>query len=216
MISELLRMKVIEGAKTMLKYGLVVLTGGNLSARDEESGYVFITPSGVAYETLRPEEIVAVDLDGKIVEGKLRPSVDLNMHLAIYQARSDVFSIAHTHSTYATALSSLGMRLPDITSTLAYTNGPGGIDLVPYYHVFDPMLGKSIVQKMANRYAVLLQNHGVMACGINIHRCLQMALMAEQVSKIYLIAKSIREPFEMEPDKAREIFEHYTTQNGQE
>lgn len=215
MESELLRIHIIEAARDLVKYGLVVLEGGNISARDKDTGLILITPSGLPYDTMRPEDVVAVDLNGKTVEGINKPSVDLNTHLAVYRARSDIFSVAHTHSTFATALSTLGLRLPDVTSTLAYTNGAGGVDIVPYYHVYEPMLGKLIAEKMGSRYAVILQNHGIIASGRSIHHCLQIALMVEQVAQIYLVAKSVGEPIEMDPDRAREIHEHYTNLYGQ-
>ena len=90
------------------KNDLVRWTGGNISARDPESGLVVIKPSGVRYEKLRPEDHVVVDMDGHIVEGKLKPSSDTASHLHIYRHRSDVNGIVHTHSPYATAFAALG------------------------------------------------------------------------------------------------------------
>ncbi|MDH4137997.1 MAG: class II aldolase/adducin family protein, partial [Anaerolineae bacterium] len=85
------------------KYGLVVWTSGNVSARDPESGLVVIKPSGIPYEELRPEHHVVVNLQGDIVEGTLKPSSDTTSHLYIYRHREDVNGVVHTHSPYATA-----------------------------------------------------------------------------------------------------------------
>src|SRR5579875_2381165 len=94
------------------KNGLVTWTGGNVSARDPESGLVVIKPSGILYEELRPEDHVVVNLDGKIVEGKLKPSSDTASHLYIYRHRPDVNGVVHPHSRAATASAPLGRPIP--------------------------------------------------------------------------------------------------------
>ena len=92
--------------------GLVVWTGGNVSARDPESGLVAIKPSGVRYEDLTADKMVVVDLDGRIVEGNHKPSSDTASHLYIYRHRPDVFGVVHTHSRYATAFAAVGWSIP--------------------------------------------------------------------------------------------------------
>src|SRR5438093_4599374 len=94
------------------KNGLVVWTGGNVSARDPESGLVVIKPSGVLYDELQPEDHVVVNLEGEIVEGKLKPSSDTASHLYIYRQRPDVGGVVHTHSTYATAFAAANRPIP--------------------------------------------------------------------------------------------------------
>lgn len=215
MILELMRTKIVEVACGLLSHGLVVLTGGNVSARDKDTGAIAITPSGVAYETMRPEDIAVFNPDGEMMDGYLKPSVDLYTHLAIYKARPDIFSVMHTHSTYATILGVLGLRLPDVTTTLAYSNGPGGVDIAPYAHVFESKLAELVVEKLGNRNAVLLENHGVFACGKTIKKCFQVALLVEQAAQIYLVAKSLGDPKILDIKYAREIHEHYSTKYGQ-
>lgn len=215
MLLELLRTHIVETARELPVNDLVVLTGGNVSARDKETGAVAITPSGVPYEKMRPDDITVVNIDGEMLDGYLKPSVDLYTHLAIYKARPDIFSVMHTHSTYATILGVLGMRLPDITTTLAYSNGPGGVDIAPYAHVYDPKLAESIIEKLGNGHAVLLENHGVIACGESIKKCLQVALIVEQSAQIYLVAKTLGEPKILAAQHAREIHAHYSSQYGQ-
>ena len=94
----------------LVKYNLVVWTGGNISARDPASGLVVIKPSGVRYEHLRPQDMVVLDLEGTIVEGHLKPSSDTYSHLYIYRHRPDVGGVVHTHSRYATAFAAVGRR----------------------------------------------------------------------------------------------------------
>ena len=94
------------------KWGLVTWTSGNVSGRDRDSGYVVIKPSGVRYEDLTPENMVVVDLDGSVVEGPLKPSVDTTTHLYVYRHREDVGGVVHTHSAYATSFAALGESIP--------------------------------------------------------------------------------------------------------
>ena len=94
------------------KNNLVVWTGGNISARDPESGLVVIKPSGVRYEDLTPNLMVVVDMEGKIVEGDLKPSSDTASHLYIYRHREDINGVVHTHSRYATAFAAVGKSIP--------------------------------------------------------------------------------------------------------
>src|SRR2546430_8634978 len=101
------------------KNGLVVWTGGNVSARDPESGLVVIKPSGVLYDELRPEDHVVVNLEGDIVEGELKPSSDTASHLYVYRHRPDVNGVVHTHSSYATAFAALGRSIPVYLTAIA-------------------------------------------------------------------------------------------------
>ena len=100
---EELRERVWRMNLELPKNKLVKMTSGNVSGRDRKTGYVVIKPSGVRYEDLRPSDMVVVDLKGKVIEGKLKPSVDTLTHLYVYRHRSDVYGIVHTHSNYATS-----------------------------------------------------------------------------------------------------------------
>ena len=117
-----LREELVQLHLELPKYNLVVWTGGNISLRDKESGLVVIKPSGIRYEDLQAEHFVVVDLDGKIVEGKLKPSSDTASHLYIYRHREDVNSVVHTHSRYATAFAALGRPIPVYLTCLLYTS----------------------------------------------------------------------------------------------
>ena len=100
------------------KNNLVMWTGGNVSARDPDTGYVAIKPSGVRYEALRPEHMVIVDLDGQIIEGDLKPSSDTATHLYIYRHRPDLNGVVHTHSPYATAFAAVGKPIPPVLTAI--------------------------------------------------------------------------------------------------
>jgi L-ribulose-5-phosphate 4-epimerase len=109
---EILRQQLYELHLELPRNGLVTWTSGNVSARDPESGYVVIKPSGVRYEQLRPAQMVIVDLQGNVVEGALKPSSDTASHLYLYRHRPDVGGIVHTHSPYATAFAAVNRPIP--------------------------------------------------------------------------------------------------------
>jgi len=106
---EELKKEICEYNLELPRRGLVVMTSGNVSGRDPDSNLVVIKPSGVKYATLQPEDLVVVDLNGKKMEGKLRPSVDTESHLYVYRNRPDVFGVCHTHSTFASVFAALGV-----------------------------------------------------------------------------------------------------------
>ena len=116
---EELKEQVCEGNLALPRNGLVAWTGGNLSARDRDTGYIVIKPSGRLYDNMTPDDMVVVDMDGKVVEGKLGPSSDTASHLEVYQGRDDVNSIVHTHSRYATAFAALGREIPCCLTAIA-------------------------------------------------------------------------------------------------
>jgi len=116
---EALRKTVCKLNQDLPRYGLVTWTSGNVSGRDPESGLVVIKPSGVPFEELTPENMVIVDVHGKIVEGALKPSSDVHAHNYVYRHRPDVMGVVHTHSNYATAFAALGRPIPVYLTAMA-------------------------------------------------------------------------------------------------
>ena len=124
---ESLRREVCAMNLELPRQGLVTWTSGNVSGRDAESGYVVIKPSGVRYDDLAPENMVVVDLDGNVVEGPLKPSVDTATHLYVYRHRSDVGGVVHTHSAYATSFALLGESIPVYLTAMAGAHSPPAV-----------------------------------------------------------------------------------------
>ena len=118
---EELKKSVCQANLDLVAHGLVILTWGNVSAIDRQSGLVVIKPSGVSYDNMKPEDMVVVDLEGNVVEGNLRPSSDTPTHLEIYKAFEQVGSVVHTHSTYATAWAQACRPIPNLGTTHADT-----------------------------------------------------------------------------------------------
>ena len=109
---EVLKNEVYKMNMELPRNGLVYWTSGNVSGRDVESNLIVIKPSGIKYEELEPEDMVVVNLDGKVIEGDLEPSSDTASHLYIYRHRQDVNGVVHTHSYYATAFAAVGKPIP--------------------------------------------------------------------------------------------------------
>lgn len=125
MLLEKLREEVLEANLELVRRGLVLYTFGNASGVDREQGFVVIKPSGVDYDALRPEHMVVTDLHGKIVEGKLRPSSDLDTHTLLYREFSSIGAVVHTHSDFATSFAQAGLPIPAFGTTHAdYFYGP--------------------------------------------------------------------------------------------
>lgn len=208
MLLEKLRVQVLEAAKKLVYYNLVTMTGGNVSGRDPESGLIAITPSGMEYENMVPEDIVILDKDGNLKEGKWKPSVDTKAHLYIYNHMPHVNSVIHTHSVYATCFAVLNESIPAITTTLANAVG-GAVPVAKYTPVGDDNMGPAIVEAISDKQACLLENHGVMAVGPTVESALKAAVMLEEVAKIYYLARSIGKPQilpESEVKKARDLY----------
>ncbi len=160
---------------------LVAWTSGNVSGRDPETGLVVIKPSGVRFEMLCSEDMVVLDLDGRIVEGDLKPSSDAASHLFIYRQRPDVGGIVHTHSRYATAFAALGKPIPCILTSIADEFG-GAIPCGGFAVIGGEEIGKVVIETIGKSPAVLLKNHGVFSIGKTALEAVKAAVMTEDAA----------------------------------
>jgi L-ribulose-5-phosphate 4-epimerase len=196
------------------KSGLVTWTSGNVSARDPETGYVVIKPSGLRYEELRPEHMMVVDLDGNRVEGTLKPSSDTASHLYIYRHRPDVNGVVHTHSPYATAFAALGRPIPVYLTAIADEFG-GPIPCGGFALIGGEEIGKVVVESIGDSPAVLLKNHGVFTVGPTAEAAVKAAVMVEDVARTVWIALQLGQPDEIPPEEVARLRRRYTTEYGQ-
>jgi len=196
------------------KNGLVTWTGGNVSARDPETNYVVIKPSGVRYEDLRPEHMVVVDMEGKVVEGKLKFSSDTASHLYIYRHRSDVNGVVHTHSAYATAFAALGKPIPVYLTAMADEFG-GLIPCGGFALIGGEDIGRIVVESIGNSQAVLLKNHGVFTVGKSAEAAVKAAVMVEDVARTVWLALQIGQPDEIAPEDVAKLHDRYMHVYGQ-
>jgi L-ribulose-5-phosphate 4-epimerase len=196
------------------RHGLVTWTGGNVSARDPETGLVVIKPSGVRYEDLRPEHLVVVDLNGRVVEGTLKPSSDTASHLYIYRHRPDVRGVVHTHSPYATAFAALGRPIPVYLTAQADEFG-GPIPCGPFARIGGEEIGRAVVEGIGSSPAILLKNHGVFTIGKDAAAAVKAAVMTEDVARTVWLALQLGQPEEIAPENVAKLHDRYTHVYGQ-
>lgn len=196
---EELKKRVFEQNIALVKHGLVVLTWGNVSAKDPETGLIVIKPSGVPYDTMRKEDMVVIDIDGNKVEGDLNPSSDLPTHLYLYREYPTLGGIVHTHSTYATAFAQSGRDIPPYGTTHAdafYGSVPCSRELTDeeIADKYEWNTGKVIAETVTDPDAIpaiLVKNHGVFTWGASPEKAVENAVTLEEVAKMAQITESL-------------------------
>lgn len=191
---EQLKQRVYEANMELVKKGLVIYTWGNVSGIDQESKLVVIKPSGVDYDTMKPEDMVVLDLDGKVVEGKYRPSSDTPTHLELYKAYPSIKGIVHTHSTYAVTFAQAGLEVPPLGTTHAdyfYGSIPCTRALSPdeVQNEYEKNTGKVIIETINEKDpmeapAIVVKNHGPFTWGNSPEQAVYHAVVLEEVCKM--------------------------------
>lgn len=190
MLLEQQRSQVVKTAVALLNTGLVVNTSGNVSVRVDD--HIVITPSGHSYENLEAEDILILDLDGNPVDGDLLPSSETPLHLSIYASDENIHAIVHTHSVYATAVSTLVRELPAIHYQIADLGGP--VPVAPYQTFGTPELATSVTNAIQGHAAALMQNHGAVTVAETVEKALNRSVTLEWLSRLYLIATQSGSP----------------------
>lgn len=221
---EELKKKVYEANMELPKYGLVTFTWGNVSEIDRESGLFVIKPSGVPYETMKPEDMVVMNLDGERVEGKYNPSSDTPTHAELYKAFPEIGGVVHTHSSWATSWAQAGRSIPCYGTTHAdYIYGE-----VPCLRVltkeeideaYEKNTGILIVNEFKKRGldvtavpAVLCKNHGPFAWGKDAVEAVHNAVVLEEVAKMAARAEQINARVQPAPQELQD--KHYYRKHG--
>jgi L-ribulose-5-phosphate 4-epimerase len=216
-----LKTVVFKANLDIVKSELVIHTWGNVSARDPESGMIVIKPSGVSYKSMQPGDMVVLDPDGKVVEGKYKPSTDAPTHLLLYRQWEKVGGIVHTHSSYATAWAQAGRAIPPFGTTHAdhyygevpCTRSLTDIEIEGDYEI---NTGKIIIEQMGSLDpltipSVLVNSHGPFCWGTDPDNAVYNAISLEEIAKIafytVLLGKS-------EPVKKSLLDKHYNRKHG--
>jgi L-ribulose-5-phosphate 4-epimerase len=196
-----LRAEVLEASLELVRRGLVLYTFGNASGLSREKGLVVIKPSGVAYSALKPADMVITDVNGKVVEGSLRPSSDLPTHCALYQAFPQIAGVVHTHSPNATSWAQARKPIPCLGTTHAdYFRGeiPVTEDLRPeeIEKDYEWNTGQAIVRRFQERNplempAVLVAGHAPFCWGPTVTEAAHLAVVLEEVARMALTAVAI-------------------------
>jgi L-fuculose-phosphate aldolase len=203
-----LRREIVETCRAMNALGINQGTSGNVSARCGDA--LFITPSGLPYDAMTPEDIVAMplDRDDGSYEGALAPSSEWRFHLDIARARPDVGAVVHTHSTYATALAICGREIPAVHYMIAAAGGPT-IRVATYATYGTAELSANALQALKGRSACLLANHGVIATGPSLQRALWLAGEVETLAKQYILACGLGAPQILPDDEIARVVEKF-------
>ena len=205
------KQEVLNAALKLDRYGLIALSGGNVSWR-MDSGEVLVTPSGMIYDDMVPEDILVVDLDGNIIEGERKASVNTEALLYIYKNMPQVNAVIHTHQPYATGLGLVMDELPCNLSTMANaTEGP--VAVAEYGDPGSLSMGVEAVKAIGDRLAVVLKHHGVIAVGRDLRQALFSCVYLEEAAKTVSVALSTGMPMatmtQEQIDEAVAVFHRY-------
>lgn len=209
----LLRERIAWALRYMEEKGLNYGYSGNVSARAGPNAYL-ITPSGVRKAEVKPEDLLLVDGEERVIEGAGKPSVELPLHLAVYRARLDVGAIIHAHPIYATVLSVLRLDLEPVVEELALYVG-GGVRVADYAPSGTPELAENVLRALGDRNAAILANHGVLACGSDVDEALNVLECVERAAQIYLVARMVGEPTKLPREVVNLEVELFRKKRGQ-
>ncbi len=218
-----LKEEVFKANLDLVKHGLVIFTWGNASGIDRESGLFVIKPSGVEYETMKPSDMVIVDMEGSVVYGSLKPSSDMQTHLFLYRNFPNIGGIVHTHSTYATSWAQAGIAIPNIGTTHAdyfAKDIPCTRQMTKeeIFGSYESETGKVIVETFKDINpdevpGVLVQNHGPFSWGKDVHDAVHNAVVMEQVAKMATISFSVNPDLKM---NSLLVKKHYLRKHGKD
>lgn len=207
---EMEKREVIKAGITMDRYGLIALSGGNVSVRMPNND-ILVTPSGMIYEDMVEDDVLVVSLDGKVIEGTRKPSVDTKALLYIFNHRPEINAVVHTHQPYATAVGIVQDELPCVLTTLANAT-KGSVKVAKFSSAASIDMGIDAVNAIEDRLAVILKHHGVVAIGKSLKEALYASIYLEEAAKTYIAAKTIGEVDvlnQTQVDQAVKVFEYY-------
>ena len=202
------RKEIVKFGKKLLTSGLTAGTGGNLSVANRKKNVIAITPSGVDYLEMNPEDVVLVGMEGGLIEtSKYKPSSELLFHLALYRRRQNIQAVVHTHSVYATTLASLGWEIPPFHYLVAYSGKK--VPLAPYATFGSEKLARNVADAIGDNNAVLMGSHGVVTVGATLAKAFETAEIIEYVARVYYQAKSLGEPTILSDEEMKKVIEKF-------
>jgi L-fuculose-phosphate aldolase len=208
------RKEVVDAAREIYEAKLVPGTWGNVSVRIKDTPHMLITPSGMEYKTMAIEDIVLLNLNGQVLEGVWKPSVETPMHAAIYRNRSDVGAIVHVHSTNATVFAVSRRNIPVILEETAQMVGHE-IKVAPYAHCGSMELANGVVDTLGQGKAVLLANHGLVGVGRNVREALKVCYIVEKTAMVALYANILGKVNTLAEDDVKILFNDFQSYGQQ-
>ena len=181
---------IVQAGKKLIHEGFTVETWGNISVRGTD-GYMYITPSGMDYETCTADDIVVLDMDGNVVRGERVPSIESGLHLAVYRARSEVNAVVHTHPVYSTVFSAMGEDIPMLIDEAAQAMGDT-VKNAPYALPGSKEIASGCVAALGTKAnACLLQSHGAVCVGKDMQAAFKTARVLEMTAEIYYRIRAV-------------------------
>ena len=207
------REDVVKYCRKMITAGLTKGTGGNISILNRQSGLMAVSPSGIDYFEMEVEDVVVMDLEGKIVDGRRKPSSEYELHRIFYVKRQDIDAVVHTHSIYSTVLATLRLPLPASSYLVAYS----GLDVrcAEYASFGTTELAERTFAAMTDRFAVLMANHGLLAGSKDILNAFNIAEQIEHCAEVYVKARAIGDPVILDTEEMKKMIVQFGSFYGQ-
>ena len=213
MLIEKIRKEIGILGREIAAYGFNLGTWGNISTRINENSFA-ITPSGIAYELITAEDIAIVDLTGKIIEANKKPSIELPLHSAIYNAKTNINAIIHTHSVCCTAFAIARKPIPAVCEDMVQIVG-GQVNVAEYFLPGSKELAESAVIALGNKNACILANHGLLAVADNLNEAYKIAQIVEKSAQAVIYANSLGGVVELSQSDIDFMRNFYLNEYGQ-
>ena len=208
------REQVVAYCKKLITQGLTKGTGGNISICNREKGLFAISPSGIDYFETEPEDVVVMDLQGRVVDGKRKPSSEHELHRIFYENREDINAVVHTHSVYCTVLAVLREELPASSYLVAFAGGPN-VRCGEYASFGTRELAEITFKAMEGRNAALMANHGLLAGAEDILNAFNIAEQIEGCAEVYVKARMIGKPVILDEEEMETMVDRFRHSYGQ-
>jgi L-fuculose-phosphate aldolase len=200
---------IVEYGKKLISHNLTRGTGGNISIYNREENLMAMSPSGIDYFETKPEDVVIMTIDGKIIDGARKPSSEYDMHRIFFLRRQDVNAVVHTHSAYATSIACMNWDIPAVHYLIGYS---GNNVRCTKYETFGTWeLAEKALEGMRDRYAVLLGNHGLLAAGSDIDYAFNTAEEIEFIAEVYYRTRCLGNPVILSNGQMEIVLEKFKT-----
>lgn len=208
------RKEVVETGREMYRTAMTVGTWGNISKKISGSDLYAITPSGVDYKKMKPEDVVILDYEGEVVDGRKKPSTEKHLHRYLYKNREDIKAIVHTHSIYASAMAAARKPIPGAMEDLVQIVG-GSVDVADYDLPGSEDVAQNAVEALGDKDGVLLANHGVVGVSETLPDALKVCQVIEKTAQITIAAQTVGGVVELSQEDIDFMREFYLNNYGQ-
>jgi len=213
MLFENIRKEIADLGRVIATSGFNLGTWGNISARCDEN-HIAITPSGVAYETMKPEDVVIVNMNSESVDGKLKPSIELPLHSEIYKAKKRINAIVHTHSVHCTAFAVARKPIPAVCEDMVQIVG-GRVEVAEYFLPGSTDLAVSAISALGDNNACILANHGLLSAADSLKETYKVTQIVEKSAQAVILAHSLGAPVELSQEDVDIMRDFYLNSYGQ-